>query len=85
MLLSFRACGPIAADIFLRLAWARAQATDEACQLKKRLVDIVLALDEHTVTQRGFKLLADTIDDDFLMLYVAYLSRPGDRLRKLGR
>jgi hypothetical protein len=82
---SLRACGLIPTDVFPRLAWARAQATDETCQLQKRLVDIILPLDEHTVAQRGFELLADTIADDVPSRHVVCLSRPRDRLGKFGR
>jgi hypothetical protein len=82
---SFHACGPIPTDVFPRLAWTRAQATDETCQLQKCLVDVILPLDEHTVAQRGFELLADTIADDALSRHVVCLSRPRDRVGKLGR
>jgi hypothetical protein len=82
---SLRACGPIPTDVLPRLAWTRAQATHETCQLQKRLVDVILPLDEHTVAQRGFKLLADTIADDVLSRHVVCLSRHRDRVGELGR
>jgi hypothetical protein len=82
---SLRACEPISTDVFPRATWTRAQTTDETGQLQNRLVDVILPLDQHTVAQRGFKLLADTIADDVLSRHVVYLSRPRDRVGKLGR
>jgi hypothetical protein len=69
----------IAADIFLRLAWSGAQTPHQPRKLDQCLIDIVLALHENAVAQRGFELLADAIIDDVLGHHVVCRGRPGDR------
>jgi hypothetical protein len=75
----------IAADIFLRLAWSGAQTPHQPRKLDQCLIDIVLALHENAVAQRGFELLADAIIDDVLGRHVVCRGRPGDRGGEIGR
>jgi hypothetical protein len=69
----------IAADIFLRLACSGAQTPHQPRKLDQYLIDIVLALRENAVAQRGFELLADAIIDDVRGRYVVCLGRASDR------
>jgi hypothetical protein len=75
----------VTADAFLQLARSGTQAANEARELDQRLVNIVLALHEHAMAQRGFKMLADAIIDYVLGRHVVRRGRPGDRGGKIGR
>jgi len=75
----------VPADIFLRLAWAGAQAPDQPRELQQCLVDVILPLDKHAMTQRRLEALADAFADSFLDRYFACSSRLRHRVGEISR
>ena len=65
----------IAADICRRLARAGAQAADEPCEFEQRLIDVILPLDQHAMTQCRLAMLADAFADQFFSRHVVGCSR----------
>jgi len=75
----------IAADICRWLARAGTQAADEPCESEQRLIDVVLPLDKHAMTQGRLAMLANALADQFLNRYVVGCSRLAHGNSEIGR
>jgi hypothetical protein len=64
---------------------AGAQAPDQPCEFEQRLVDVILPLDQHTMTQCRLAMLANALADQFLNRYVVGCSRLAHGNSEIGR
>jgi hypothetical protein len=63
---------------------AGTQASDEPCEFEQCLIDVVLPLDEHAMTQCRLAMLANALADEFFSGYVGFCSRSGHDISEVG-